>query len=205
MPTGPVADLSHWQSSVNFAALAADGVIGVILKATQGTQWVDATFAPRAQQALSAGLLLGAYHFADASAPDAQAAHFLSVAGSIVGPSGPLAIDIEANAIGGTVTVEQGAEIAARVAMDTGRNPLVYISRYGPDLNGTGLPNGVLARCPLWLPNYTAFTNPSLPRGWTTWTQWQYTQTPYDRSRFNGTTEQLRAWWSGALKKGNSL
>jgi lysozyme len=50
----------------------------VILKATQGTGFVDPTFLERAAEARSASLLVSAYHFLDASSPAQQAAHFRS-------------------------------------------------------------------------------------------------------------------------------
>src|SRR5262249_53760125 len=153
-------DLSHWQTPVDFVKARAAGIVAVILKATQGSQWTDATFAPRVAAATAAGLFVGAYHFLDDSAPERQVEHFLTVAeGCPV-----LALDAEPNGIGGTVTVAQTAEAAARLQMATGRAPLIYISRYGPNERGMGFPNAVLSRCPLWLPAYGS--RPVCPPGW---------------------------------------
>jgi len=147
-----VIDLSHWQMPVDFAKAKSAGIAAVILKATQGSGWKDATFAGRFAAATAAGLLVGAYHFLDNSPPALQVDNFLSTAeGCPV-----LALDAEPNGIGGTVTIVQTAETAARLQMATGRAPLVYVGRYGPDGRGTGFPNGVLSRCPLWLPAYGA-------------------------------------------------
>jgi lysozyme len=134
--------------------------------------------------------------------PELQVENFLSVAEGCP----LLALDAEANDIGGTVTVAQAAEAAARLQMATGHAPLVYISRYGPDEHGTGFPNGVLSRCPLWLPSYGS--RPVCPAGWSNWKLWQYTDgrvgsdvVPVpgigrcDRSRFAGTVAELAAWW----------
>jgi lysozyme len=174
----------------------------VILKATQGSDWIDATFAKRLAAARAAGLLVGAYHFMDNSAPRLQVEHFLSVAEGC----GVLAIDAEPNGMGRTATIAQAAEAAARLHMATDRAPLIYVGRYGPDGRGTGFPNGVLSRCPLWLPAYSS--RPVCPPGWTTWTLWQHTDgnvgadvVPVpgigrcDRSRFAGTIAELAAWW----------
>jgi lysozyme len=201
-----VIDLSHWQTSVDFVKAKAAGIVAVILKATQGSRWIDATFTQRFAAATGAGLLVGAYHFLDASPPELQMANFLAVAdGSPV-----LALDAEPNAIGATVTVPQAAEAAARLQMATGNAPLVYISRYGPDECGTGFPNSVLARCPLWLPAYNS--RPICPLGWSNWTLWQHTDGSIgsdvlpvpgigkcDRSRFAGTVEALATWWKTPL------
>jgi lysozyme len=197
-----VIDLSHWQAPVDFPRAKASGIVAVILKATQGSQWVDVTFAERFAAARAAGLLVGAYHFMDNTSPQRQVEHFLSVAESC----SVLAIDSEPNGIGSTTTIAQTAEAAARLHMATGRAPLVYVGRYGPDGRSTGFPNGVLSRCPLWLPAYNS--RPVCPSGWTTWTLWQHTDgnvgsdvVPVpgigrcDRSRFAGTVAELAAWW----------
>jgi lysozyme len=198
--TDAVIDLSHWQAPVDFALAKAVGIAGVILKATQGSGWVDTTFVGRHGAAMAAGLLVGAYHFADATDPTAQAAHFLSMAADVP----LLALDIEPNGMGDTVSIMQAAELAARIAMATGRAPLAYMPRYGPSGNGAGLPNSVLANCDLWLPEYG--TNPITPPGWDAPMLWQYTQSgrvagvgsACDRSRFAGTPDELVAWWTGA-------
>jgi lysozyme len=197
-----VIDLSHWQSPVDFAQAKSAGIAAVILKATQGSGWIDATFAQRFTAATAAGLLVGAYHFLDDSRPELQVANFLSVAEGCA----LLALDAEPNAIGGSVTVAQTAEAAARLNMATGSMPLIYMNRYGPDQRGTGLPNSVLSRCPLWLAAYNS--RPVCPPGWSKWAMWQHTDGsvgsdvvpvpgigPCDRSRFAGTIADLVIWW----------
>jgi lysozyme len=198
-----VVDLSHWQIQVDFAQVKSAGIAAVILKATQGSHWIDARFAERCTGAAGAGLLVGAYHFFDNSSPEVQIENFLSVADGCA----VLALDAERNDIGATVTVAQTAEAAARLQMATGKPPLIYIGRYGPDGRGTGLPNGVLSRCPLWLPAYNS--RPVCPPGWSKWTLWQHTDGSVgsdvvpvpgigrcDRSRFSGTIADLAAWWN---------
>jgi lysozyme len=202
-----VIDLSHWQTPVDFAKAKSAGIAAVILKATQGLDWIDATFAPRFAGATAAGLLVGAYHFLDNSPPELQVEHFLTVADGCP----VLALDAEPNGIGGTVTVKQTAEAAARLHMATGRAPLVYVSRYGPDERGTGFPNDVLSRCPLWLPAYNS--RPVCPLGWSNWKLWQHTDGSVgsdvvpgigrcDRNRFAGTVAQLAAWWKSPASAG---
>lgn len=200
-----VVDLSHWQygpagrtSPVDFVAMQESGVQAVMLKATQGISFVDATFVSRVAAATAAGLLVGAYHFADASDPTMQASHFLKMAGSL----SRLAIDIEPNGIGNTVSVAQAAALVSAIHQQSQCLPAVYIGRWGPTGNGAGLPNIVLARCDLWLPAYVK--NPVPPSGWDDWTLWQYTQSatvpgvggPCDRSQFKGSAEELVSWWN---------
>jgi lysozyme len=200
-----VIDLSHWQAPVDFSKAKEAGIVAVILKATQGSKWIDATFTQRFTAATAAGLLVGAYHFLDDSPAKQQVENFLSVAEDCP----VLALDAEPNGIGGTVTVAQAAEAAARLQMTTGKAPLVYISRYGPNERGTGFPNSVLSRCPLWLPAYNS--RPICPPGWSKWTLWQHTDGTVgsdvapvpgigkcDRSRFAGSIAELVAWWKTA-------
>lgn len=194
-----IVDLSHWESPVNFAAMKTAGTLAVILKATQGSNFIDPTFSIRAAQASMAGLLVGAYHFADGTDPTIQADLFLRVAGGWP----VLAIDLEVNdTTGGTVSIVQAAELVSIIQSVAGRLPLCYIDRYGIDGRSTGLPNSVLSRCPLWLSEYG--NKPIPPPGWTEPLLWQWTDEGLcsgvggmcDLNRFNGSVEQLTAFWS---------
>lgn len=196
-----LVDLSHWNAEPDWAALKAGGIPAVILKATQGSFSVDPTFVTRVRDAAASGLLVGAYHFCDASKAALQAEHFLHVAGGLA----VLAIDVEPNGLGETVLVSQAAEIVTRVQMAKGRAPLVYMTRWGPAGNGAGLPNAVLARCPLWIADYTDAPEPGpLPAGWVGWSFWQFTscgavggcKAPVDQSRFVGDIGDLMLWWN---------
>ena len=62
--TNSVIDISHHNGSrLRFDKAKADGIAGVIQKATQGEAYVDATFKRNRTAILGAGLLFGAYHF----------------------------------------------------------------------------------------------------------------------------------------------
>lgn len=76
-----ILDIYHGDTVVDFGRVKASGIAGVIHKASQGGSIVDQAYATRRKLAKAAGLLWGAYHFFDYSAPAAhQADHFLSVA-----------------------------------------------------------------------------------------------------------------------------
>ena len=49
-----VVDLSHWEAQVDFVQAKTAGIAAVILKATQGTGFLDPTFASRAEAAHAA-------------------------------------------------------------------------------------------------------------------------------------------------------
>ena len=72
-------DISHHQDRVDLAR-AKPHVDFVFLKATQGTGFVDGTFAERWRQLATLGIPRGAYHFAvPDNRPESEAAHFTSV------------------------------------------------------------------------------------------------------------------------------
>jgi lysozyme len=203
-----IIDISHHNESVDLGLFAAGGGLAVILKATQGSGYIDPTFPRRLLEAYKYKLLCGAYHFCDASSPTKQADWFVNIAGRI--PGVKLFLDIEQNYAdkSNTVTVDRAAAIASRIMEMTGQLPETYTGRYQPDGTGdqwgkTG--NKVLRSTDLWVSHYTTKPKPNLVPGWKTWTLWQWTDSgevegvegSVDRNRFNGTAEELRAWWLG--------
>lgn len=195
-----VIDISHYNNvSQDFVTTAKAGIVAVILKATQGTSFIDPTFLPRVGEARSAGLEVGAYHFLDGSSPAEQTAHFLTVAVS-EGMVNWLALDWEPNSAS-QASVIQAATAAASIQAATGIWPVLYTIRYM-----LSVPNVTLSNCPLWLAEYG--TRPICPPGFTTWRLWQHTDGrvgsnvvpvpgigPCDRSKFAGTVAELTAWW----------
>jgi lysozyme len=196
-----VFDISHYENvSQDFVTTAQAGIAAVILKATQGTGFVDPTFLPRVAEARAAGLLVGAYHFLDGGSPAEQVAHFLTVAVS-EGMVNWLALDWEPYPAS-QANVMQAATAVASVQAATGKWPILYTIR-----SMLSAPNKTLSNCPLWLAEYG--TRPICPPGFTAWRLWQHTDGqvgsavvpvpgigPCDRSKFAGTVDQLRTWWS---------
>jgi lysozyme len=197
--TPGILDVSHWDAGHDYVAAKASGVVAVIAKATQG-QGVDPMWAANAQAVRDAGLFLGAYEFLDDSDPVAQADKLIA---TVNDPSAPLFLDAERNP-SSQASLSTVAGVATRIRMRLGYWPGLYMGRDGPDGSGTGLPNIVLANCPLWLPEYG--TSPICPPGWSAWKLWQYTdgtgqaQVPgigqCDQSRFAGSLDELKAWWA---------
>src|SRR5262249_35551651 len=75
-----VVNLSHYDMMrPDFAAMKREGIIGVIHEATYPRLARDSKYLDRQIGALQAGMLWGAYHYADATDPVRQADHFLSV------------------------------------------------------------------------------------------------------------------------------
>ncbi|HEX8922962.1 MAG TPA: glycoside hydrolase family 25 protein, partial [Pyrinomonadaceae bacterium] len=90
-----VVDLSHFNTVSSFETVKADGIAGVIHKATQGTTIIDPQYHTRKSEALAAGLWWGAYHFGVGGDGTQQAQHFLSVVSP--GKNDLLVLDLEEN------------------------------------------------------------------------------------------------------------
>src|SRR5213082_3865263 len=82
-----VVNLSHYDLlRPDFVGMKSEGVLGAIHEATYPRFDRDTKYYERQVAALEAGLLWGAYHFADATDPVRQADHFLhSVAAARIG------------------------------------------------------------------------------------------------------------------------
>ncbi|GMV30950.1 MAG: hypothetical protein AMXMBFR59_30750 [Rhodanobacteraceae bacterium] len=198
-----VVDLSHHNASVDFAALAAAGIAGVIHKATQGAGYVDPTYAARQAQARTAGLRWGAYHFGDGSDPQTQADHFLATANPAAGDL--LVLDVEQDTQGTSMTLAQAEAFVQAVFQRAGRWPGVYGGSYLRQLLGSST-TSVLGKCWLWVSEYAS--QPVIAPLWPQWTLWQYTDgsagpNPHsvagvgncDRDMYNGDLASLQRWW----------
>ncbi len=84
MLSGKIIDISSWQhptgAPIDWGQVAASGVVGVIVKATQGTKYVNPYLHDDYNGASGAGLMVGAYHYAQPVGNDAvdEAAAFLT-------------------------------------------------------------------------------------------------------------------------------
>ena len=195
--------LHHNGASLRFDKAIADGIIGVIQKATQGKTYVDATFKKNRKAILAEGLLFGAYHFGDGSDGRLQAKHFLDV----VQPNNDtvIVLDFESNPAGPSRTLEQAHAFVSHVKLEMGRWPGFYSGHDIKEALGKSI-DPILKNCWFWLAQYGP--KPVVPPTWKKWTLWQYTDGgvgprphivdgigPCDRDIFNGTRRQLKSWW----------
>jgi len=198
-----VVDLSHHNGNVNLEKAKADGILGVIQKATQGQSGNDPKFKTNRTKANDAGLMFGAYHFATGSDGLKQAQHFLDVVDSFENTL--LVLDFEPNPTGPSMTLEEARAFVTHVNEQTGRFPGLYSGHFIKQLLGSNK-DDVLAQCWFWLAQYGP--TPVVPANWPTWTMWQYTDgaagpQPHnvagiglcDRDKFNGDKDQLKQLW----------
>ncbi len=89
-----IVDVSQWDDDINWNVLAHHNVVSAVVKATGGNYSVDPKFRQHVAAAKAAGLVVGAYHWADPNCNDnSQAQFFLdTIAGQ---PIHYLAIDVE--------------------------------------------------------------------------------------------------------------
>lgn len=201
-----VIDLSHYNTVTSFSAIKADGIAGVIHKATQGTGWMDSAYASRKQQALDAGLWWGAYHFGTNADGAAQAQYFLSKVNP--GPNDLLALDFEENP-SSQMTIAQAEQFVTEIFNQTGRYPGFYSDALAGNMMGNNR-SSILANCWFWRAQYSG-TSPSVPSTWQTWTMWQYTSSgtvsgisgTCDRDTFNGRIDGLSHLWGYAETTGS--
>jgi lysozyme len=173
---------------VDFNTMTKAGIVGVIHEATYPSNVADDKYGPRQAAAVRAGLLWGAYHFANASDPVRQADFFLNTVEKTWRRSGPesrpneilLVLDFEKNGHypGGTMRTDQAVAFVERIRERTGVYPGIYSGEYR--INGvidnssvSAASKRVLARCWLWVANYHHVPRKVAP--WSHWTMWQYT------------------------------
>ena len=90
-------DVSGYQGAVDWHRVRASGVERAYVKATEGTSFVDGTFHANVEGARSAGVTVGAYHFAHpANSPAADLSHFLrTISGHVFPGDLPPCLDLE--------------------------------------------------------------------------------------------------------------
>lgn len=202
MPNALVIDISRYQEKVNFPALKKGGTIGVILKATQSTGYVDPTFKQRYKDAQAAGLCVSTYHYLVKGNIAAQMDFYVNTVNPADGDR--LVIDFEDK---GLVIGDLEAAINRlhKIA------PNCEITVYGANgflgaLLG-GKKNSLLAETSLWVASYTTASTPTtkdLKGTWPVWSLWQYSDKgtvdgvdgPVDVNRWNGSPDTLPGWFN---------
>lgn len=141
-------DISAWQRGIDTAAVPADFVI---IKATEGLNYVNGDCDRAYQQAKAAGKKLGVYHFADGnSSGTAEADYFLDNIQGYIGEA-ILVLDWETHAV--TCGPGYAKEFLDRVQARTGIKPMVYMS--GSVVNEWDWSSVVAGDYGLWVAYYS--------------------------------------------------
>ena len=194
-------DVSHWQGAIDWSGVAYAGKKFAIMKATEGTTYLDAKYAWNHAYARSYGLRVGAYHFANPSttANDAvmEADWFVQNMAIKAGDLNP-ALDLETSGgLGPTALIQWVNAWVNEVYAKIGMRPMIYTSPafWRSYMNDTSFfaDHGTTV---LWVAHWFV-SSPSVPGnnwGGRGWTFWQYSDCGsvlgiggcVDLDRFNG-------------------
>lgn len=205
-----VIDISHYQDVNDWQKVYDFGIRGVINKATEGTKYIDSTFAIRRKPVQDHGMLYGAYHFLRPGPIDAQVQFFLKAVGNTNDLL--LCLDHEDR----KVSLADAKLWLKLVKEQTGQTPVLYSGFLIKEQLGDKI-DEELQQYRLWLAQYS--TKPTWPKNWTVPWFWQFTGdgsgpgthsipgiTPgnMDIDSYQGSFEQMKAEWAGNAKSPTS-
>jgi GH25 family lysozyme M1 (1,4-beta-N-acetylmuramidase) len=176
-----VASFQHPNgAAINWASVRGSGVRFAFVKATEGTSYTNPYFAADYRDTLSAGIDVGAYHYARPALPistaTSQANYFVANAGTARG-LGHIAPVLDLEATGGLTGTQLRAwalTYLQRIETLTGLAPTLYTYRafWTDDMDNTT----AFTKYPLWFAIYNGASTPgALPGGWPGWRFWQHT------------------------------
>jgi MYXO-CTERM domain-containing protein len=192
-------DVSKWQGSINWSAVAGDGVKFAIIRVSDGLGYHDEYFAQNWAGAKANGIIRGAYQFFRSDDdPIAQADLLVDTMGPLEPGDLPPVADVEStDGVGNAARADRLRQWLDRVEQRTGVRPIIYTGGYfwqdnvGQDFS----------QYPLWHAGYTGGDCPStVANQWPDWTFWQYSSSGsvagisgnVDVNRFNGSLDELR-------------
>lgn len=161
-------DVSNHQGVIDWRRVAADDVSFAVIKATEGGDWVDKSFARNIAAAKEAGLAVGAYHFFTFCRPGAeQAQNFIATVPSDQSLLPPV-VDIEfhGNCPQRPTPEQFSAQLTAflgPVEARFGKPAIIYLIGEAEGLYGAIMPNRLR-----WVRSL------SLHPGHEDWVYWQY-------------------------------
>lgn len=209
---------SYQGSAVDWPTAKNNGIVFAWAKATEGLTVNDADFSINMANAKSAGVLIGAYHFAhpELHAPSDEVTHFWGIAGNYIANGGSylqpmLDYEVFTGMVGATSDTDWANQWFTGISNNAAAKgvtvkPLIYVSA----CNACNYDSGAAG----WIPWIASYNGQSAQTGtpWNTctscekwgsgtWTLWQYTDSAplanaaqnADGDVFNGTMAQLLA------------
>lgn len=197
-------DISHWQGTINWPQVRADGKVFAFIKASEGSTVKDKQFLTNVQNALAAGLLVGAYHFSRAASQaevKAEVDHFISVISPVIlDMKLPLVLDIETKEAGNQANIVKMVRAWVEYFKQrTGKYPMIYTF---PNFIDTSL-DASFGDIKLWYAYYNSDGNPINRGGWKEWEFLQYSSAGkvngisgnVDVNEYKGSEAELRAMY----------
>lgn len=168
-------DVSEYQGYINYSLVKNAGIDVVYIRTSEGTNFVDPYFRENYNNAKSAGLKVGFYHYVTSRSVEeavVEADYFASVING-TSPDCLLAMDFEY--FGGLSNSKVNSIAQAfmqRIEEVTGKKAIVYSDAY----NAGNVFDSTLSSYPLWIAEY-GVNEPQLYRNWSYWTGFQYSDT----------------------------
>ncbi|WP_433946220.1 glycoside hydrolase family 25 protein [Paenibacillus sp. SN-8-1] len=164
-------DVSHHNGKIDWLKVKADGRVFAFIKASQGKSFRDDQFVTNVRGARAAGLLVGAYHFLNATTLDdarAEASNFaaaIQVAGGADSFELPPVLDYENNPGGLSAAQITAVAIAFLVEIErlTDRRPIIYTGN-----SFAGFFDVFLGSYKLWIARYSDKV-PTDTKAWSKW------------------------------------
>lgn len=147
-------DISGWQKTISWKAIADAGVEFGFIKATQGTDYVNSAYERHRKAARRLGIPVGAYHYAEPyeeAGPIAEADFFLEMAAPRAGELLPV-LDLEEGGLPPKALARWAKSWLRRVEKRIGQPPILYT--YSSFWTSTVGNAPGFERYPLWLANY---------------------------------------------------
>ncbi|OQD75294.1 hypothetical protein PENDEC_c007G06980 [Penicillium decumbens] len=203
-------DISSYQINVDFSGAYDAGAPFLMIKATEGTTYIDSSFSNHYDGATDAGLIRGAYHFAhpDSSSGATQAEYFLAHGGDWTNDGQTLhgMLDIEYDPSGSTCYGLSPSDMISWVKdfgetyhSKAGRYPMIYTTADWWD-TCTGGSAAFSTDYPLVLAQYASSIS-TVPGGWPYQSFWQNSDSySYggDSDIWNGNEDSLKAFAKGS-------
>ncbi|HBU81778.1 MAG TPA: hypothetical protein DEF35_09080 [Paenibacillus sp.] len=196
-------DVSRYQGTIDWVKVKASGMTFVFIKATEGQTYTDPNFVSNVKGALSAGMLVGTYHFLKATkeaVAKAEAAHYAKSLEAVGGAKAlqlPPVMDYENNPNG--ISKAQINIVAKAFLTElerlTGVKPIIYTGN-----SFAGNFDTSLSGYDLWIARYSNTKVPDDQPAWKNWTIWQYSDAGkvpgitgnVDLNEFNGNLTELK-------------
>jgi GH25 family lysozyme M1 (1,4-beta-N-acetylmuramidase) len=195
-------DVSSYQGKIKWSTQTKQDKDFAYIKATEGSSYKNAYFKNQYGGAKKAGMIRGAYHFANPAgkAGYKQARYFVKNGGgwSADGKTLPGVLDIEYNPYGSTCYGVSKKKMVAWVSSFTreykkltGKDAVIYTTTdWWTQCTGN---SSKLGRTnPLWVARYGTKKPGTLPKGWKTATFWQYSSNPIDQDVFPSKAKRLK-------------
>lgn len=142
-------DIASYQSGIDLSVVPCDFVI---VKATQGTGYVNPDYDRATSQAISVGKKLGVYHYVNGSGAQAEADYFVGKVAPVVGKA-VLCIDWESNQNAAWKNESYLQQLVQRVIDRTGVRPLIYVQQ---SRLSAVKPVADALNCGLWVAQYAS-------------------------------------------------